>query len=288
MYQIIKDYKENAELRASFNRLAEKTFGLNFEGWYQNGYWREKYNPYSIVIDGEVVANVSVNIMDMLWEGEMRHLLQLGTVMTDERYRKQGLIREIMKAIDEDYLDKVDGMYLWGNDNVVTFYPRFGFQGSSEYQYFKSVNITNEATVKPLPMKTKEDWKLLEKAIAGNQCYSRLDMTENIELFMFYVTQFMQDTVYYEETLGAYIIAEAEEEELLLHGIFADREVSAEDVVQAFGKDIRKVVLGFTPSDTAGYDCVKVQEEDCNFFVRGRIFEDFSDRKLRFPTLSHA
>ena len=37
MYQVIKNYKDNAKLRASFNHLAEKTFGLNFENWYQNG-----------------------------------------------------------------------------------------------------------------------------------------------------------------------------------------------------------------------------------------------------------
>lgn len=34
MYELKKNYKDNAELRQSFNTLAEKTFGLNFEDWY--------------------------------------------------------------------------------------------------------------------------------------------------------------------------------------------------------------------------------------------------------------
>lgn len=51
MFEFKRDYKENEKLRQSFNALAERTFGLNFEDWYQNGYWRENYIPYSMVCD---------------------------------------------------------------------------------------------------------------------------------------------------------------------------------------------------------------------------------------------
>ena len=61
MYEIIKNYRDNEQLRHSFNELAMKTFDIDFEDWYQNGYWTDRYNPRSIVIDGKVVANVSVN-----------------------------------------------------------------------------------------------------------------------------------------------------------------------------------------------------------------------------------
>ena len=75
MYNLIKNYKDNEALRHSFNKLANKTYGLDFEDWYQNGYWGEKYNPYSIVKDGEVIANVSVNITDMMWNGMRKHFI---------------------------------------------------------------------------------------------------------------------------------------------------------------------------------------------------------------------
>jgi len=60
-YEIRKNYRDNEGLRKSFNELANQTFGINFENWYQNGFWKDNYNPYSVVVDGEVVANVSVN-----------------------------------------------------------------------------------------------------------------------------------------------------------------------------------------------------------------------------------
>ncbi len=36
-YVINKSYRDNDLLRESFNILAQETFGLYFEDWYQNG-----------------------------------------------------------------------------------------------------------------------------------------------------------------------------------------------------------------------------------------------------------
>ncbi len=84
--ELIKNYRDNEMLRKSFNALAMKTYGLDFEDWYQNGYWGEAYTPYSIVEEGKIVANVSVNTMDFILDGSRKHVIQLGTVMTDEAY----------------------------------------------------------------------------------------------------------------------------------------------------------------------------------------------------------
>ncbi len=70
-YEVIKNYRRDDALRASFNALAGKTFGIDFEDWYQNGYWTDAYNPHSIVIDGKIAANVSVNHTDFVWSTSM-------------------------------------------------------------------------------------------------------------------------------------------------------------------------------------------------------------------------
>ena len=38
--------RDNEQIRRSFNELAQKTFGLSFEQWYQNGYWGDSYIPH--------------------------------------------------------------------------------------------------------------------------------------------------------------------------------------------------------------------------------------------------
>ena len=74
MCKIVKDYRDNIILRHSFNELAKKTFGLDFEDWYQNGFWSDHYNPYSIVEDHKVIANVSVNKTDMILKSYLFYL----------------------------------------------------------------------------------------------------------------------------------------------------------------------------------------------------------------------
>ena len=112
--EIVCNYRDDDKLRASFNELAGKVFGgLNFENWYQNGFWKDNYIPYSVVTDGKVVSNISVNACDMNYDGSTVHLIQLGTVMTDPDHRGKGYSRALMERILSDYEDKVDGIYLF-------------------------------------------------------------------------------------------------------------------------------------------------------------------------------
>lgn len=300
MADIRKHYYEDEVLRSSFNRLAQETFGIDFEDWYQNGYWKEKYIPYSVVQNGEVVANVSVNLMDMREKGTVRHLIQLGTVMTKKEYRKQGFIRMLMREIEADYDGKVDGMYLFANGSVLDFYPKFGYRRAAEYQYVKPIikagtadgetaqQKSGEAAIKQMPMRNKSEWDVLERAIKKSRYRGRFDMVGNTELIMFYVTKYMQDNVFYDERQDAWAIAETEDDELLLHGVFSEREVKLDELIDSFGRELKKAALGFTPADTAGYDCRRFQLEDTFLFVKGDAFADFEEKRFMFPLLSHA
>ena len=288
MYEIKKGYKDNAELRQSFNALAERTFSLNFENWYQNGFWRENYIPYSIIQDNKVIANVSVNITDIVWNGTKKHFIQLGTVMTDEEHRNKGLIRMLMEEIEKDYGEKTDGMYLFANDSVLEFYPKFGFKKATEYQYSKQVENQKEATMKQIPMDNKPAWETLEKAMNESKVFGSFDMVGNSDLFLFYVTQFMQENVYYDEKMDVYVIAEPEDDTLLIHNVFAKKEVDLEKVIEAFGTSVKKVVLGFVPQNREGYFVEEIKEEDTTLFVKGDALEQFNGEQLMFQTLAHA
>ena len=288
MYEIIKKYQDNEVLRNSFNALAEKTFGLNFEGWYQTGYWRDDYIPYSIVMDGKIVANVSVNRTDMLWNGQKKSMIQLGTVMTDVRYRNQGMIREIMKEIEADFGEKTDGVYLFANDGVLDFYPKFGFHKAVEYQYTKHLFAERTDDMEQIQMKDAKNWAMLEAVMEQNRFRGAFDMVDNIGLFMFYVTQFMQESVYYCKRLETYVIAEQEGDGLFVHNVFSKQEVSLDEVLHSFGGDIKKVRLGFVPKEKDSYEAELVQEEDTTLFVKGNVFAEFEKEGLMFPTLAHA
>lgn len=288
MWEIAKNIRDDAELRQSFNELAKETFDLDFEDWYQNGFWTDNYIPYSVIVDGKVAANVSVNRTDMLWNGRRKHLIQLGTVMTRKFCRNQGMIRRLMEEIEKDFGREAEGIYLFANDSVLDFYPKFGFRRVEEYQYSKEVLIEEERTAQAVSMKNHEDWKRLVEAMKGSVPQGRFEMTDNPGLIMFYITKFMQKNVYRIPRENAYVIAEESEGELILYQIFSPAMVDPETVAEAFGSEIQRLSLRFVPWKDMGYMKELRRQEDTTLFVKGECFVDFEKEQLCFPELAHA
>lgn len=287
MYQIINGYRDNDTLRASFDALSVHTFDLSFEKWYQNGFWSDNYNPYSIVINGEIAANVSVNRMDMCIDGRDVRLIQLGTVMTKPEYRHRGLIREIMNRIEAEYAD-VDGMFLYANDSVLDFYPKFGFQKAKEFCCSKTVTQSGQYAMERIPMDGPAQWAIFRKAMDENRFRGRCDMLRNPELVFFYVSRFMRNNVFYSRELDAYVVADYTGADLKIFNIYTAQDVTLDDVIAAFGGEVKKVTLGFSPADSTGFTQEELIEEDNTFFVKGTLFEAFQNEKLRMPFLSRA
>jgi len=280
------NYRENEDLRRSFNELAEKVFGLNFENWYQNGFWKDNYIPYSVIEDGKVVSNVSVNACTMNYDGRVVKLIQLGTIMTDPDYRGKGYSRILMERVISDYKDKADGIYLFANDSVLDFYPRFGFKTGKEYRYSKDVDNTGEDRTVLVPMADKDAWDKMVRLIAEKEQNSRFYMVENTGLYMFYLSQFMQENTFYIESCDSYAVAEVEDDTLILHTIF--RKGDVDQVISAFGNKIKKVILNFTPNDTGNFKKSELHEEDTTLFVRGNFFEETKDDEYMFQAITHA
>lgn len=285
-YRLVKGYQDDSRLRASFDQLAVETFGLSFENWYANGFWAEKYIPYSIVLKDEVVANVSVNIMDFTMEGQKKRYLQLGTVMTRPACRNQGYIKILMDAIKTDYT-ACRGAFLWANDSVLDFYPKFGFRKCREYHWQSAVATRQEATAQLVRMNGQADWQhfLTEKNRRRSNGYIQLD-TDG--LLMFYLSQFMRENVYYIEELAAYVVAEIEDDRLILHDVYSFVPLDLNKVIGAFGRVIRKVILAFTPVDPTGFIRYEHRESDSTFFIRGTELAEDMRAIQAFPDLAHA
>ena len=285
-YKIISNYQKDKALRDSFNELSKKVFGLDFENWYQSGFWTDKYIPYSILINNRIVSNVSVNLCNFDFNGKEVRLIQLGTIMTDPEFRRKGLARTLLSKILEEYEGKVDGIYLFGNDSVLDFYPKFGFVSQKEYQYSKNVEIKNEKFIQEFPLKDEKFLGKMVDIVKNKTQPSSFYMTKNTDLYMFYLSQFMKDYIYYLKEEDTYVIAEVIDKTLCIHAVFG--ETSLDRVIQSFGSEIKKVVLCFTPTDSSGYKIEELKEEDTTLFVRGKFFQNIKNACFMFPTLSHA
>lgn len=284
------NYKEDEGLRKSFNELTHQTYGFDFEEWYQAGYWGEGYIPCSLVDGEKVIANVSVNIMNFIVDGEEKRYIQLGTVMTDKEYRGKGLSRILMERVLEEWEDRCESMYLFANDSVLDFYPKFGFECYEEYQYIlhREKEKTGEK-VRKLENDNALDQEILTRLVKDTVPVSRIHTQNNSSLVMFYWMDFMKDSIYYIEDYQVVAICEYEQEVLYLQDVFALGEVELKPIINALMKEeTKKIVLGFTPLDTTGYEEYLLKEEDTTLFIKEGKENIFKTGKLMFPILSHA
>ncbi|HAU1788016.1 TPA: GNAT family N-acetyltransferase [Legionella pneumophila] len=286
-----KGYQQEDKKRTAFNALAVKTFNLSFEEWYQSGYWRDKYIPYTLFDEDQAVANVSVNIMDFSIFGHKQRTIQLGTVMTDDAYRNQGLSRMLMEKVFEDWKADNHLIYLFANATVWSFYPKFGFKSAKQYQYQRTTAPTTQANFAKLDMDKKENREQLHE-YAKNTCpFSKISMQENADLVMFYCITVHKDNVYYLPEFDVIAIAEIKERQLHLLDVFSKKEHNLEDIINALSDEtINTVRLGFVPKDCSSYEIIPIAEKanDEMLFIETDKTALFDEHQLMFPLLSHA
>lgn len=285
-YYLIKDYKEKEPYRASLNALTQKTYGFDFEEWYQQGFWQEKYIPYSILNEDQVIANVSVNTMDLLINGHTAKALQIGTVMTEESHRHQGFSRFLIDAILKDYESASDFIYLFANDSVLDFYPKFGFQKAPEYSSKKHVKKSADRTFdyRKLDMDDKTDKNLLLDFLKHPfPCY-KINMINNPGLILFYCISFLKDNIYYIKDLEAIVIAGFNGDVLTINEVISRNAVDLDSIIYTLMTyDEMTVELGFSPLEDDTYENEPLAGNGTTLFVRGAYGET-----ARFPELSHA
>ncbi|WP_286907203.1 GNAT family N-acetyltransferase [Clostridium sp. UBA1652] len=288
LYKFINNIRENDIIRTSFNLLAQNTFKLNFEAWHKNGYWGEDYIPYCLLKDDKVVANVSVNIIKTRLNEGKRIYIQLGTVMTDKEFRNKGLSSFLIKKVLEEWRDKCHAIYLFANDGVLDYYPKFGFEKAEEYQYSKNIN-KKSGLVRKLNMDIEVDKQLLLNLYKNSNPFSALPMEENEGLLMFYCSQFMKEKIYYIKEHEAIVVAEYDDENLICYDIFCKGNCSLDEILSIVSEENTKTaILGFTPKEVKDFKINKLHEEDTTLFILKGKENLFSSNKIMFPVLSHA
>jgi len=77
-----------------------------------------------------------------------------------------------------------------------------------------------------------------------------------------------------------------EDDTLILHAIIGAGAV--DEVIRAFGSQVKKVILCFTPNDVRGFEKSELHEEDTTFFVQGKFFEDSRGDEYMMQAITHA
>lgn len=288
-YSITNQIQSNEALRCSFNKLAHQTFNIDFEVWFQKGYWGNTYTCHSITKDNQVLSNVSTTQMKLRINGKEISAIQIGTVMTLPEYRKMDLSSELMQMVLNEYEQESDYIYLFPNESVMTFYPKFSFELSNDYKYSIELNQNNaqKLTLEKLSINSQSDLnKIYDYAKNRFSLSSKFEILNAESILMWYCINVFSQNILYAKELDAIIIFDMSEDSINVYDIICPHEISLIELVGRLSPEkARKVNLHFTPElDNIEVEKVIIEINDSVFTKPSSVL---FDNRIAYPITAH-
>lgn len=292
-YQFVSDYRSNKIYRESFFKLAKSVFDIDFTKWYKKGCWNDNYICYSYVDADRIIANASISKMTIVLKGKEYKAIQIGTVMTHPDYRNQGLSKKLMNYIIDEYEKEYDFIYLFANDTVLDFYPKFGFQRVKESRFILNISALRKqkvkmSTLRQLDINNQSDFNLLESfAVERIPVSSVLGVKDNKHLLMFYFILVFSDAIFYIEEEDTIVICKQEGTLMHVFDMISRKRVDIEMILSGIvSRETEKVHLYFTPEDETNIQTEFIENGEDTLFIRPLLKD--SVNHFLFPITSHA
>ncbi|MEJ5105952.1 GNAT family N-acetyltransferase [Chryseobacterium sp. MYb328] len=238
----------------SFNELYELALDGDYEPWYSMEYWDETFIPFFILEDTKVIANVSVAPMNMVLKGQNYYCLQIGSVMTHPEYRNQGLSKYLMNYVMEKYKDQYEFFYLFANETVLDFYPKFGFTRVDESDFIlrDTTNIHGKKSDwQPLSINDPKHISLMEKFSKVHASLSNtIDFSPNSCLAMYHFLLQFDESIYYSAEKECIVIMEYDKEMLRIYDILSTKLFNLEEIVSTIILEETQQIQFFFVPDT--------------------------------------
>lgn len=289
-YQLIFDYRSNVTYKDSFNELSKQVFGLDFSKWIEAGCWNDDYICYSYIDGDRVIANVSVNKMSLILNGKNVQAVQLGTVMTHPDYRNQGLAAELMEIVIAKYEEECEFIYLFANDSVLEFYPRFGFEAAEESKFtLKRSDLEPTGAYSIRKLDIEKDFALLKNFAENRVPVSGVvGVKNNSHLLCFHFLLPFPEALYYVEEMDLIVIFEETGGQLHVYDILSKSAVDVHTVLREIVSiETQNIHLYFTPEfQNDGIYSKEINTASDSLFIRPASYE--FPRYFTFPMTSHS
>lgn len=284
-------YQANETLRKSFNAMTFDFWEFTFEPYYLSGYWDDSCLIFSLFEEETIVAHTTLSLFHTHTPEKQLFLGQLGTVMTAPTHTKQGLSRFLMEYIFDAYRDQLDGYFLFANETVLDFYPKFGFVAVPEFQASKKFQKQPSAhEIRRLNLTNDSDLQLFQHYLKHGQTACRFD-TRSYGLAHFYCyanADFgFADSIYVIPELETLLLAQQEEDNLLIYQVYYLNENQVDKAFNVLATEsTTQITLGYTPT-TGDYVFHPYREEDLTLFVTSSLLPYFTAQQTMIPLLSH-
>lgn len=251
--------------------------------------------PYSLFDLQKMVSHVTATIFTFALEGKTLKALQLGTVMTDPDYRGRGLSCWLIDRVLEDFEQQVDFVFLYANDSVLDFYPKFGFKRAPEFfavaeQTDKDRITANKANIHKLNVTQQQDQQILMRIASQTTAQYRMTPLQNQSMLFLYSgfseLSFLENSLYYFPEMDAVAIASVKENTLAVYDILSPKKVPLNHIISSLSdSQTKRAKLYFLPEELSGFSVFPLEQKDSTLFVRGTDL--FFTKQLCLPVTSH-
>ena len=274
------------DLRNAYFEYVETVFpGANFRTWYDLGFWVHDYTPHCVVDRGRIVANVSAARMRLIVDSQEFRAVQLGAVGTVPAYRGRGLARLLMQHVLAEYDASSDLCFLFANDEVLDFYPRFGFERRTETRFISTTDLPEPSyAARRLDLNREDDLELARSVVNR-----RLVLTRRLGAggygwvtFWHFLSLYPENLHYIDEVDAIFVVSERNGQ-AHIHEVIYTRAFDLASVLPRVlrGPRIQSVSFHFPP-DVLAYSFDETRAcDDAPLFVRGRF--DPGHRQYRLP-----
>jgi GNAT superfamily N-acetyltransferase len=279
--QITMNNHNNKVYTELFCEFIKDIFCFSFAPWLERKLWDERYESYSVIDNGRMLANICVYKTEMNVCGKPFYTLQFGGVAVRKEKRSMGLSRLLTEYILEKYNNIP--VFLGANSRVTKFYPRFGFRPVQTYHPKIQAAINNSQCN---AIKRGPDDITVIQAIQCRTMYSNtLDSLNTQPIQMFHLLLDYSDAIYHLPDHDTIVVAEQNGDKLFIADVIAKTPISFDTLQKELPfNGIQCVEFGFCP-DWLGVDPewepVDMAEEP--YFICG---EWNLPEKFRFPIIS--
>ena len=286
-FRLHVNFQTNDVLLDAMDRLTQKTFDFSFKSWREKNYWNSTHIPYAFFDQSVCIAAVMVSIFDFTFQQQEKRYIQLGTVMCDEAYRKQGLTRKLIEIILAEWKTKCAGIFLYANDDVLNFYPRFGF--IKEREYHQSCTIpTSQSLTKRLNVNRPDDGSCFKRIFSYGNPYTSIQLHNHKSIIMFHLLMYLHDHVYYLPAYDAIVIAVIHHDTMYCYDIYAKSSIDMKNLLSGVGdQPYSSVIFGFPVLDKFKFSSHQHNDADTNLFVYAKKENIFHDHTIMFPLICH-
>ncbi len=268
---LVQNYRNDDRLREQFHLFIGVVFpGADFRRWHEMGFWNDSYVPYSIVESGKIVSNVSAALMDIFVNGKMMKAVQIGAVGTLPEHRGRGLSRQLMDYVLDVYKN-IGIIFLFANETVLDFYPRFGFRRINESIFIRRTDLSAHGfSAEKLDIENEKDLKLLLRLMKNRLPLTRRFGAEKCGyISMWHVLNIYSDNVYYLADRDVAVIITEKEGTLNLLDVVFCGEFDLEEALPSIVSSSVSEVRFYFPPDILCYKYDEIITEDTGLFIRG-------------------